>query len=145
MMLLKVKGLKVAPRLEIYEVTDDPPKDDPWEEARPKHLIALGEADWPKAVKDDIARQFKRIGVENPYRQKLVEPFAYVFGGKSDDGAYDLSSVNWEMVIDYFRWESAAWDRGVDEAKTQSLDVMIAEIKTKYGGMFNHQMVYERR
>lgn len=75
-MLLKVIGLSVKPRLKIHEVTDTPREGDPWGDLRPKHLNTLGEAMWPDAVKEEIAQQFRRIGVEDPYRQKLVEPFA---------------------------------------------------------------------
>ena len=127
-MLLKVKGLSVKERLTLHEFTNDPPEGDPWGRKRPKHLITLGETPWPDAVKEDIAKSFKQIGVEDPLQQKLVEPHARAFGGKDNDGAYDLSGVDWAMVMDYFRWEAAAWDRDTDE-KTAALDIMIAQIK----------------
>ncbi|MFZ5572032.1 MAG: hypothetical protein ACOZF0_16655 [Thermodesulfobacteriota bacterium] len=139
-MLLRIKGVKT--KHAIHEVDPDAGEDSFF--MKPKHLVTLGEVAWPEWVKEDIAQQFRRIGIQDPYKQKLVEPFAMAFGGRNNDGAYDLSRVKWEMVVDYFRWESAAWDRDTPE-KEKALKLMIAEIKAKYGGMFNHQMVYDDR
>lgn len=145
-MLVKVKGLYVKPRLKIHQFTDEPVTGKPvegkrWYDRRPKHLSTLGDAMWPEAVKEDIAQQFIRIGVEDPYRQKLVEPFAIEFGGENDDGAYKLENVNWELCMDYFRWEASAWDRDTDE-KDKAHKALVAEIRAKYGRMFNHHNTY---
>ena len=113
-----------------------------WYDQKPKHLIPLGDAMWPDAVKEDIAQQFKRIGVEDPMRQKLVEPLAIAFGGEWGDGKYKLAKVDWGMVMDYFRWEASAWDRDSEE-KTAAHRALISDIKAKYGGFpFNHHNTY---
>jgi len=140
-MLLSVNGLSSRPRLKLHEVTDTPIKGDPWRTRRPKNVIPLGETIWPDEVKKRIAQVFIKIGVEDPYRQKLVEPYAKVFGGKDDDGAYDLKAVDWIKLVDYFTWEAAAWDNDTP-AKEKALLSMVANIRKKYGGMFNHQQVY---
>ncbi|MEE4377804.1 MAG: hypothetical protein V2J55_09885, partial [Candidatus Competibacteraceae bacterium] len=74
-------------------------------------LNPLGDVLWPQDVKNKIHDIFKAIGVADPWRQKLVEPYAIVFGGRDNDGSYDLADVDWEMVVDYFRWEASAWTR----------------------------------
>ena len=37
-------------------------------------LIPLGETDWPDHVKKEICDFFREAGVEDPMKQKLVEP-----------------------------------------------------------------------
>jgi hypothetical protein len=126
-MLLKVKGLKLSRPIHQFD-------------EKPKHLSTLGEVAWPEGVKKVIAGLFSAIGVEDPYRQKLVEPYALAFDGRNNDGDYDLEDVNWEMLIDYFRWEASAWSRNSDGDEQH--DALVQEIKDKWGGMFNHQFVY---
>ena len=133
-MLLKVKGLSVKPDLLIHEFGDRC-----W--PKPKHLSPLGETMWPEWVKGAIAERFRAIGVEDPLRQKLVEPFALAFGGKNADGAYDLDRVDWQKVVDYFTWEASAWGIDSDE-KEKAHRVLVDQMKAKWGGVFNHQVVY---
>ncbi|MBT8762473.1 hypothetical protein KFV02_00815 [Desulfohalobiaceae bacterium Ax17] len=84
---------------------------------QPKHLIPLGEADWPEDVKNKIAEIFKKIGVPDPMKQKLVEPYARGFKGKvGKSKEYNFEEVNWEIVVYYFKWEAACWIGDYDEA-----------------------------
>ena len=127
-MLLKVKGLKSNPRLHEFD-------------ERPKHLWTLGRAPWPKGVKQQIARLFKAIGIVNPMRQKLVEPHALAFGGHDSVDGFDLSDVNWELVVDYFTWEASAWGRD-SASKDKAHRALNEQMDEKYGAPFNHQIVY---
>jgi hypothetical protein len=131
-MLLKVKGLGVNPDLRIHEFD---------QKRRPKHLSPLGETTWPEWVKGVIVERFHAIGVEDPLRQKLVEPFALAFGGRNNDGAYDLARVDWQKVVHYFTWEASTWGIDSDE-KEAAHQALNAKMKAKWGGAFNHQVVY---
>jgi len=109
-----------------------------------EHLIPLGETKWPEPVKDRVADIFKEIGIKYPLKQKLVEPFACAFGGiKDDSGDYKLDSVNWEYVVDYFRWEAQAIsekDAG-NESHLRARELQEQALK-KYGSIFHHYLVY---
>lgn len=127
-MLLKVEGLSCNNVYAEFE--------------RPKHLVPLGDSLWPEGIKNTVNRIFKKIGVEDPMRQKLVEPFARVFGGRERDGISDLEDVNWDKVVDYFRWEASAWTRLRSKENELAHDKLIDEIWERWGGCFSHQMVY---
>jgi hypothetical protein len=129
-MFLKVKGLKITNENGLYEFKE-----------RPVHLRTLGRAPWPKGVKQAISRLYKEIGVQNPMRQKLVEPYAFAFGGRNNDGGFDFDEVNWELAIDYFTWEASAQNR-YSEAREKAHDALNEQIIEKYGAPFNHQFVY---
>jgi hypothetical protein len=109
-----------------------------------EHLISLGETRWPESVKGEIENIFKEIGIEEPLRQKLVEPFACAFGGiKDDSGDYKFDKVNWEHVVDYFRWEalSISGEVSSDDFYLKARELQDQASK-KYGSKFLHYLVY---
>lgn len=104
---------------------------------KPRHLVPLGDAQWPKDVIEHIEAVFKAIGIEDPRRQKLIEPYARVFNGVVDgSGEYKLDAVNWQIVKDYFAWEAAAW---TDPARAKALQEKARE---DHGFIFSHHGVY---
>lgn len=137
MFLINDKDLTVPKDLRGHCFFDGKLADNVWGGEKPKHLIPLGQSLWPDEVKNQIVEIFKAIGVADPLRQKLVEPFAIVFGGKHREKESDLSEVNWGMVIDYFTWEAAAM---TDPDKSRRLQ---NKAEKKYGGIFSHYIVYE--
>lgn len=123
----------------FHTYTDNPPKGT-WGGERPKHLVQLGKSMWPKEVIVKIVEIFGAIGIPDPLSQKLVEPFAYAFGGKKVEGEADFKAVNWEMVTDYFEWEAASHSRDMKKIKK-----LQRQAEKKYGGIFSHYFVYEER
>lgn len=106
----------------------------------PKHLCPLDQSGWPESIIEHIEKIYKAYGIETPRKQKLVEPFALVFGGKKDDGANDFSNVNWDMALDYFEWEAAAMFYDDDDPEYRKIRNKVVD---KYGGVFSHYQVYE--
>lgn len=106
---------------------------------QPKYLVPLGEALWSEDVVVRIAGIFSEVGFEDPRRQKLVEPYAIVFGGKSNDGVPELSNVNWELLVDYMRFEAA----GVIERDKHKIEVISEEMWCKHSTLVSHYEVYE--
>jgi hypothetical protein len=143
-LFLKVKDLEMPKDLEWCALTNraDAAPDDPWAEIEgvPDNLVPMGKADWPVEVKKEIAQAFMEIGLEDPLRQKLVEPYAVAFGGEPRNGAYDFTGVNWEMAVEYFKYEAANYDFPVDHEK---IEAMQQAAEKKYGGRFFHYSVYE--
>jgi len=109
-----------------------------------EHLIPLGETKWPESIKDKIANMYKEIGIEYPLKQKLVEPFAWAFGGiKDDSGDYKFDKVNWEYAVDYFRWETQAISQEYDNDEFHLRARELQEqASRKYGSIFLHYLVY---
>jgi hypothetical protein len=137
-MFLDVPGL-ILPRVFIvHSVTEAPLADGVWGAEKPDHLVPLGKCLWPQAIKDKVARIYAKVGLQDPLRQKLVEPHAIVFGGRAVEGASDLSDVNWDKLVDYFTWEAAALSGDDKQAEAAQ-----ARAKAKYGGQFWHYDVYE--
>jgi hypothetical protein len=107
---------------------------------KPDSLIPLEDTPWPNEVKRKIVDIMKGIGIPDPMSQKLVEPYAIAFGGDDPGGAYDLSKVDWEMVVDYFIWEAASWTHNSKE-----IDRLFEESIVKRGFSFCHRGVYSPR
>lgn len=136
-MFLEVAGKPLPQPLRIHACTDAPLAEGTWGGEKPKHLVSLKESMWPEEVIDKIAQIFKGIGVIDPMKQKLVEPYAVVFGGKNVDGRQNLSGANWELAVDYFTFEAASITRN------QKVHELQEEALKKYGGYFSHYAVYE--
>jgi len=110
----------------------------------PDNLITLGETKWPDHVKGEIVKIFKEIGIREPLRQKLVEPYAGAFGGiKESSGACNLDRVNWGHLLDYFRWEAQAISSqdDNDESFIRAKELQDQACK-KYGSKFFHYVTY---
>jgi len=145
-MLLITKDLTVPRNLQVYAkystefINEFANPTDNIMMVQPKHLVPLEETDWPDNVKAEIAKIFKEIGVPEPMKQKLVEPYAKGFGGVVDDSKeYKLENVNWELVIYYFKWEAATWSYN-----TKEIDKLEKVCMEKYGFTpFWHYGVYE--
>lgn len=137
MFLINDKDLTVPKELRILCFFDGQLDKGKWGGKKPDHLMTLGSTQWPDEVKHEIVEIFKGIGVVSPLKQKLVEPYAIVFGGRRKEGESGLSGVNWEMVVDYFTWEAAAMTDRKQSEKLQD------EAEKKYGGIFSHYAVYE--
>lgn len=133
-MLIRLKGKKFKNMLLDRQAVD--------EKDRPEHLITLGDTLWPEPVKLKIAQTFKDIGVENPMRQKLVEPYCRGFGGHDNYGEYDLENVNWEYLVDYFIWEASAWMADTEEDVKKHYK-LVDKMKAKWGGPFSHYAAYQ--
>jgi hypothetical protein len=103
-----------------------------------KGLQTLDKTPFPAEVKNQIVEAFKKIGVENPLQQKLVEPYAIYFGGHDKDGEYEYSNVNWDKVIDYFEYEAASLSGDAKRAIA-----LQKRANKKYGHEFFHYAVYE--
>lgn len=151
-MFLRTKGLKIPDYLQMWSFDAQPSKGPMgFMSGKPKHLVPLGDTPWPEDVKADIVAIFKELGVENPLKQKLVEPYAKCFGGRDNSGEYDLADVNWEMAMDYFKVEVAQYALNgleTDSEYEDSLDEIEAlqrKAEAKYGDRFNHRFVYEKR
>ena len=138
-MYLLVDGLEL-PDFTVYHVYTDNPPEGTWGGERPSHLVQLGKSMWPQDVIVKIVKIFGDVGIPDPLQQKLVEPFAYVFGGKRIEGVPDFEDVNWEMVVDYFEWEAASHTENM-----KKINRLQGEAKKKYGGIFSHYEVYEER
>jgi hypothetical protein len=83
------------------------------------HLMPLGETEWPEAVKKQIDYFFREIGIGDLMRQKLVEHYAFALGGVKDmsgDGRFER--VNWERVVDYFKWEAQSLSEEMESDET---------------------------
>lgn len=80
-----------------------------WGGGIPLGFVTLEKSMWPEEVQGQITLIFKAIGVPHPLKQKLVHPAAYCFGGRQKEGELDLTGVNWEAVVDYYRYEAAQW------------------------------------
>jgi hypothetical protein len=140
-MFLNIDGIDVPKKLRYHLCFDDGRK---FFYVRPENLIPLGETAWPEDVKDDVAAIFKEIGIEEPLRQKLVEPFAAAFGGiKDSSGGYMLDKVDWGRATDYFRWEAQAisMEKDNDEFDIKAKEMQEAA-KRKYGSIFLRYLVY---
>jgi hypothetical protein len=137
-MFLELPGKPLPKMLRLHSCTDAPMAEGVWGGERPKHLVTLAKAGWPTDVVTKIAKIFADLGVLDPEGQKLVEPYAKVFGGKNIEGEADLASVNWELAVDYFTWEAMAITRNLEES-----DRLQKEALKKYGGYFSHYAVYE--
>lgn len=136
-MFLEVAGKPLPQPLRIHACTDAPMAEGVWGGEKPKHLVSLKDSMWPEEVIDKITQIFKAIGILDPLGQKLVEPYAVVFGCKNVEGRQDLSGVNWELAVDYFTFEAASVTR---DEKVHALQKRALK---KYGGHFSHYAVYE--
>ncbi|MGD0275090.1 MAG: hypothetical protein ABSB79_03375 [Syntrophales bacterium] len=108
-----------------------------WGGARPHHLIPLEKSMWPDTVMAKIVKIYQAYGLPEPMKQKLVEPYAKIFGGRIRDRESDLSDVNWDLAADYFAWEAASLFDGKEAERLQK------KAKKKYGFIFSHYQVYE--
>ncbi len=105
---------------------------------KPDYVVPLKDAAWPEEVKAKIVDLFKKNGIKDPLSMKLVEPYAIVFGGRDDNGAYNLAGVNWEMVVDYFEWEIAVMQEDGGQIKAT-----MAKSMRKFGVEYSHKGVYD--
>ncbi|WP_291328434.1 hypothetical protein [Desulfovibrio sp. UCD-KL4C] len=64
-------------------------------------LIPLGDTNWPENVKKEICDFFKDAGVDDPMKQKLVEPALEGFRRKENG-----DEIDWEDVVAYFKYEA---------------------------------------
>ncbi len=136
-MILDIAGYKLRPELGIHAVSDAPLRKGVYPTQRPKYLVPLEEANWPSEVVSRVVKAYTAVGLQNPLKQKLVEPSAIVFGGKYSEGVTDLTSVNWDMVGDYFEWEAQAAVGNYDESVA-----LQKKAKAKWGGIWSHRQVY---
>lgn len=104
---------------------------------KPFYLCTLNDTLWGNEVKEKIAKFYKNVGVQDPLNQKLVEPYAGAFGGQNKEGVADLSKVNWEMLVDYFKWEALA----ISDNHTKAAKVY-KEAEKKHNISFSHYYVY---
>lgn len=144
-MLLEVKGLKIPNQHRMHLFFSDLPREHP--KYKPNHLTPLGDTPWPEDVKAKIVEYFKAIGIQDPLRQKLVEPYALAFGGRDEDGRYLLDFVDWHKLVDYFQWEANEWlanhqlNNNIEEAYERALKLQQKALG-KYGGYYSHYFVY---
>jgi hypothetical protein len=140
-MFLHIEGIEVPKKLMYHVCFDDGRK---FFYFKPEYVIPLGETQWPDPVKDEVVNIFRVIGIEQPLRQKLVEPFAAAFGGKKEvSGVYNLEKVNWEQLVDYFRWESQAISSQADNDEFEvRAEALQARAVKKYGSRFLRYLVY---
>jgi len=139
-MILEIEGVVIPDCYKLHSYTNAPVKDGVLFAHAPKWVMPLGKAGWPSDVVDRIAEVFASRGLPKPLETKLVEPYAIIFGGEYLDDERDLSSVNWEMVVDYFTWEAhAQGGQGCYEEARR----LQGEAKKKYGGIFSHRGVYD--
>lgn len=108
-----------------------------WQGLKESWVCPLGETFWPDEIKQKVSAIYKKVGIPDPLKQKLVEPFAGSFGGRNIEGVPVLTKVNWDALVDYFEWESAAISG--NRAKSEKLQ---ARAEKKYGGIFFHYNVY---
>ena len=66
-MLLKVRGLHCPYDYQIHEFWEQGENDGSHE--RPDYRVSLGEAPWPRDVKEKIVGRYKQIGIEDPFKQ----------------------------------------------------------------------------
>jgi len=92
----------------------------------PEHLTTLEKADFPEEVKTTIVKLYKAIGVENPLKQKIVEPTGSAFNG------------DYDKMLMYFRWEAQTHEDNREQAEE-----LQAQAFERYGHIFNHYAVYE--
>jgi hypothetical protein len=121
----------------IHAVSDDP-KLKEWQGKKEDCFCPLEETLWADDVKKKITKIYKAVGVPDTMKQKLVEPYAGCFGGINKEGACDFSKVNWQALLDYFEWESAAVTRNAVKS-----DKLQAQAQKKYGAIFSHYLVYQ--
>lgn len=105
---------------------------------KPDYVVPLGDSGWPEEVKQKLVDLFKKNGIKDPLSMKLVEPYAIIFGGRDDNGAYNFAGVNWEMVVDYFEWEITSMQGDPDKIG----EAMDRAMK-KFGTHYSHKGVYE--
>jgi len=109
-MFLKITGMTLPDWALIHSVSDDP-KLKEWQGKKEHCFCPLEETLWADDVKKKITKIYKAVGVPDPMKQKLVEPYAGCFGGKNKEGACDFSKVNWQALLDYFEWESYNYEK----------------------------------
>lgn len=131
-MYLLLKGKPIHPNASLFSTTEDD---------KPGHLVPLGKSLWPKEQVARLVTLFKNAGIPEPLTQKLVEPYAYYFGGRDDGGVPDLSQVDWEKMLAYFEWEIAA----ILEDERDKARAMQDSADEKYGHIFWHYDVWMDR
>ncbi|MBN1625288.1 MAG: hypothetical protein JW944_02085 [Deltaproteobacteria bacterium] len=141
MMFLHIDGIEVPKHLMYHVCFNDGRK---LFYNMPENLIPLGETEWPETVKGMIEEIFRQIGIEQPLRQKLVEPYACAFGGiKGSSGECKLGKVNWDQLVDYFRWEAQTIS---SREANDEFEIRAGELQeqalVKYGSKFVRYIVY---
>jgi len=136
-MFLDIKGMTLPKWAMVHALTDDSNFEE-WQGRKPYWVCPLEQTLWSEDIKKKITDTYKAVGVSDPMKQKLVEPYAGAFGGKNKEGACDFSEVNWGTLIDYFEWEAAS----ISENKRKS-EKLQKQAEKKYGGIFSHYLVYE--
>jgi hypothetical protein len=136
-MFLHIEGMKLPKWAAVHTVTSDP-KYEEWQGGKPIHVCPLGETFWPDDVKSKIADIYKAVGVPDPMKQKLVEPYAGMFGGQNKEGIPVLTHVNWNLLLDYFEWEAASVSENVKLSNK-----LQGKAEKKHGGAFSHYPVYQ--
>jgi hypothetical protein len=101
-----------------------------------EELVTLEDCMFPPDIKQHIAVVYHDL--QDPMKQKLVEPFCIAFGGKKNEGVPDFSRVNWEEVKDYFSFEYQSINQHREEAER-----LQEEAFKKHGHIFNHYQAYE--
>ena len=141
-MLLRIKGLKFPERFIIHSFSKEPATGpmDFMDEVSPG-LVPLEDTLWPDEVKAKVVEIFKKIGVEAPLQQKLVEPYVKCFGGKEVEGEAVLDGVNWTQLIDFFKFEAKQWTWET-EADLENLKSIQERAEKKYGDFLNHRYFY---
>jgi hypothetical protein len=137
-MFLEIEGLKLPDYALLHTVYSGI---EIWKGGKPSWATPLGETFWTDEEKKKVTDIFKRAGIPDPMKQKLVEPFAIAFGGKNKEGVPDLSKVNWEALIEFFEWESYSIQK-TKESKAIS-EKLQNKAEKKWGGIFFHYLVYE--
>jgi hypothetical protein len=141
-MFIKVKGLALPPEVELSRM-DEPDPDDPYNpRAKPDHVVPLGESLWPEWVQNEIASMYKSEGVGDPLRQKLVNPLMADFGGVMKDGVIDHSKTNWQMVIDWYEWEVAAFFHEKEVGKNPKADKLLKKFYENYNTLLSYHDIY---
>lgn len=133
-MFLKIKGMELPDFAAAHTVSEGV---DEWKGLKASWVCPLGETFWPDDIKQKVSDIYKKVGIADPLKQKLVEPFAGCFGGKNQEGVPVFSKVNWNALLDYFEWEAA--EISENKVKAQKLQ---DKAEKKYGGIFFHYNVY---
>ena len=137
-MFLQIDGLKL-PDFAMINTRKEGIEE--WKGGKPHWATPLVETFWPDDVKKKITDIFKKVGIPDPMRQKLVEPFAVCFGGENKEGVPDLSKVNWEALVEFFEWESFSI-QGTKASRAMS-EKLQDKAEKKWGGTFFHYDVYQ--
>ena len=137
-MFIKEPGLAFPDGARSMEVLPvDPQNPSPRE--KPDYLVPLGQAQWPEKVTSEIADIFRNVGLENPLKQKLVEPSARAFIIDYSSNLDGLENVNWEFAVDYFKHEAISlFDSKNEDKRKKQLDHMYE----KHGTLVRHYDVY---